>query len=171
MDEVLYRSAHEAIAVSLRAAIRNGYVVPSMAGLLSGSRDTSGRLNTMEMHGQAGLVLAQIERLPAGPQAAAWLTYGKDILPRMAHLEMASALVPTITTACKGESFSQRMIAMLVLRACGYRGYGVRRVAQSCSAGWKDVDNLRHRVDKAMSSVRERMQEDVESLFRERGWI
>lgn len=171
MAEAAYRSVHEAIVKSLAIALRNGYVVPSMANVLSGSRETSERLNILEMHGQAGLVLAQIERLATGPQAMAWLTYGRDVLPRSAHVEMAAALVPAMTARCAGESFGRRTMAMLVLRACGYRGYGVRKIARSCSIGWKDVDNLSHRVDKAVSDIRGGMQEAVEGAFREKGWI
>lgn len=170
--EALYRSVHEAITKSLSIAMRNGYVLPSMGGLLKGSRSTDdSRLTILELHGQAGLILGQIEKLPMGEQAMAWLIYGKDVMPRDAKVEIAAALVPTVVARMTSGMFARRTIAMLVLRSCGYRGYGVRRISAQCSQGWKDVDALARQVDKACDGIRAVTQDEIERSFRERGWV
>jgi hypothetical protein len=170
--EALYRSVHEAVTKSLSIAMRNGYVLPSMGGLLKGSRATDdSRLTILEMHGQAGLILGQLEKLPIGEQAVAWLVYGKEAMPNDAKVEMAAALVPDIVARLPTGVFARRTIAMLVLKSCGYRGYGVRRVALQSSQGWKDVDALYRQVDKVCESLRAMTQGEVERQFREKGWV
>lgn len=168
----LYRSVYEAIGKSLFVALRDGYVLPSMGSLLQGSKATDeSRLSILEMHGQAGLVLAQIERLPQGEQAMAWLVYGKDALPRNNCVEMAGAMVPTLLARMQGGTYGRRVLAMLVLRSCGYRGFGVRRIAAQCSMGWKDIDSLARRVNVVADQMKAFVQAEVEERFRERGWI
>ncbi len=170
-DEPIYRSVHEAVSVSMSIALRDGYVVPSMVEVMSGSRDTSSRLSIMERHGQAAVILAQIERLPADEQAMAWLLYAKNVLPKKAQVEMAAAVVPRVMARCAGAAYGKLPVAMLVLRSCQYRGYGIRKIAKACSLGWKDVDALSHRVDKAVTEVRHSVHDAVEGVFREKGWV
>jgi hypothetical protein len=168
----LYHSAYEAIAKSIWASLKGGYEPACLVSLMGGSRETDNqRLNNAERHGQAGMILGFLERMPRPEQAIAWLTYGKDALPAGMKIEMASAVTPALTARFGSGAGTQKVLAMLTLRSCGYRGFGVRRVALQSGMGWKDIDSLAKRVDGVIDQLRIRVHADVEDGFRLRGWI